>query len=95
MGKGSYFLKDSDTYQVFFTGIKEELKALVSEALSPLIQEDLSQKTLETPSPQPISRPNWSYPTLESIPFKVSPPTLPNSKTDIVVPVKGSDLLFK
>ena len=97
MGKRSYFLKDSDTYQVLFTGLKEEVKALISEALfsSTQIKTTSTQNFKGEPEHPAVPLPNWSYSTLESIPFNVAPPAVPNTETDILLPVKGSDLLFK
>ena len=97
MGKRSYFLKDSDTYQVLFTGLKEEVKALVSEALfsSPQLETSSPQNLKSEPEHPSVPLPNWSYSTFESIPFNVVPPAVPDAETDVLLPVKGSDLLFK
>ena len=95
MRKRTYLLKDSDTYHVLFTELKEEARALVSDILSPFEHSSFKSgnpsKTVSKEAPLP----NWSYPTLESIPFTVSPPIIPGSKKDdILLPVHGSDLLF-
>ena len=96
MGKRTYFLKDSDTYQVLFTGLKEEAKALISDVLAPFIQPSPEKESPLSPKAPAMPPPsNWSYPTLESIPFQVSPPVVPNKQEDVTIPVKGSEILFK